>query len=159
MDEFSAKRQALLAAGVRMMDPSTVYVEESVTVGPGTLLLPGTILRGKTAVGAGCEIGPNTMLVDCTVGDHVTINSSDTRTDPADFGAAPGGKTLTLAIPVQPGEVTAIFRAPCTNYSQVINSPARFLRRATITKFTRKRRDVNRRIRVFPGNIFSISAF
>ena len=29
MDEFSAKRQALLAAGVRMMDPSTVYVEES----------------------------------------------------------------------------------------------------------------------------------
>ena len=72
MDEFSAKRQALLAAGVRMMDPSTVYVEESVTVGPGTLLLPGTILRGKTAVGAGCEIGPNTMLVDCTVGprDH-----------------------------------------------------------------------------------------
>ena len=64
MDEFSAKRQALLAAGVRMMDPSTVYVEESVTVGPGTLLLPGTILRGKTAVGAGCEIGPNTMLVD-----------------------------------------------------------------------------------------------
>ena len=75
MEDFSAKRQALLDAGVKMMDPDTVYVEESVTVGPGTLLLPGTILRGKTVVGANCEIGPNTMLVDCTVGDGVTINS------------------------------------------------------------------------------------
>ena len=90
MDEFSAKRQALLAAGVRMMDPSTVYVEESVTVGPGTLLLPGTILRGKTAVGAGCEIGPNTMLVDCTVGDHVTINSSQCNESTIDSGAHVG---------------------------------------------------------------------
>ena len=26
--------------------------------------------------GANCEIGPNTMLVYCTVGDGVTINSS-----------------------------------------------------------------------------------
>ena len=33
MEDFSAKRQALLDAGVQMMDPSTVYVEESVTVG------------------------------------------------------------------------------------------------------------------------------
>ena len=38
MEDFSAKRQALLDAGVKMMDPDTVYVEESVTVGPGTLL-------------------------------------------------------------------------------------------------------------------------
>ena len=35
MEDFSAKRQALLDAGVKMMDPDTVYVEESVTVGPG----------------------------------------------------------------------------------------------------------------------------
>ena len=58
MEDFSAKRQALLDSGVKMMDPDTVYVEESVTVGPGTLLLPGTILRGRTVVGANCEIGP-----------------------------------------------------------------------------------------------------
>ncbi len=36
MEDFSAKRQALLDSGVKMMDPDTVYVEESVTVGPGT---------------------------------------------------------------------------------------------------------------------------
>ena len=39
MDDFAAKRQALLESGVRMMDPDTVYVEAGVTVGAGTLLL------------------------------------------------------------------------------------------------------------------------
>ena len=80
MDDYTAsleaKRQSLLQAGVRMMDPSAVYVEDTVTVGAGTLLLPGTILRGNTTVGQNCEIGPNTMLTDCTVEDNVTINSS-----------------------------------------------------------------------------------
>lgn len=76
MDDFEAKRQALLAAGVKMMDPSAVYVEEGVAVGAGTLLLPGTILRGRTTVGQNCEIGPNTMITDCVVEDGVTINSS-----------------------------------------------------------------------------------
>lgn len=70
------KRNALLASGVLMMDPSAVWVEEDVIIGEGTLLLPGTILRGKTVIGKNCEIGPNTMLVDCAVGDHVVINSS-----------------------------------------------------------------------------------
>lgn len=74
--DFDAKRRALLASGVRMMDPAAVYVEDGVTVAPGTLLLPGTILRGNTVVGRDCELGPNTMLVNCTVGDRVTINSS-----------------------------------------------------------------------------------
>ena len=73
---FDAKRQALLAAGVRMMDPACVYVEDTVEVGAGTLLLPGTILRGDTVIGSDCEIGPKTMLVNCTVGDHSTVNSS-----------------------------------------------------------------------------------
>jgi len=73
---LAAKRQALLEAGVEMLDPNSVYVEESVRVGAGTLLLPGTILRGATVVGANCQIGPNVMLTDCTVGENVTINAS-----------------------------------------------------------------------------------
>ena len=35
MDDFAAKRQALLESGVRMMDPDTVYVEAGVTVEAG----------------------------------------------------------------------------------------------------------------------------
>ena len=87
---FEAKREALLAAGVRMMDPSAVYVEESVTVGAGTLLLPGTILRGKTVIGEHCEIGPNTMITDCTVGDGAVVNSCQCNESVIDAGAHVG---------------------------------------------------------------------
>ena len=70
------KREQLLASGVDMLDPSSVYVEDTVTVGKGTLLLPGTILRGSTVIGEGCQIGPRAMLTDCVVEDGVTINES-----------------------------------------------------------------------------------
>jgi bifunctional UDP-N-acetylglucosamine pyrophosphorylase/glucosamine-1-phosphate N-acetyltransferase len=73
---LEAKRQALLASGVEMLDPAAVYVEDSVVVEAGTLLLPGTILRGDTVVGENCQIGPNTMLTDCTVGAGSTVNAS-----------------------------------------------------------------------------------
>ena len=76
MTPIQEKRAQLLAAGVIMMDPASVYVDSQVTVGEGTVLLPGTILRGDTHVGAHCEIGPNTMLTDCTVEDHVHINTA-----------------------------------------------------------------------------------
>ena len=73
---LQAKREQLLQSGVEMLDPAAVYVEEGVTVGAGTLLLPGTILRGKTTVGAGCRIGPDVVLTDCVVEDGCTINAS-----------------------------------------------------------------------------------
>ena len=76
MDTWTAKREQLLRAGVVMMDPAAVWVEEQVAVGRGTVLLPGTILRGATAVGEGCIIGPNAMLTDTTVEDGTTVNAS-----------------------------------------------------------------------------------
>ena len=76
MSDFEAKRRLLLDSGVLMMDPQAVYVEDGVEVGEGTLLLPGTILRGKTVIGKNCTIGPRVMLTGCIVGDHVTINEA-----------------------------------------------------------------------------------
>ncbi len=73
---LAAKREALLEGGVEMMDPSAVYVEDSVEVAAGTLLLPGVILRGRTTVGPNCRLGPNVMLTDCQVGEGTVINAS-----------------------------------------------------------------------------------
>lgn len=77
----------LTAAGVQVIDPSAVYVDPAVTVGRGTVLLPGTILRGQTTIGENCEIGPNTMIQDCTIGNGVTVNASQLNESTVDDGA------------------------------------------------------------------------
>lgn len=65
-----------LEQGVTMLDPQQVYIAPTVTLEPGTMLLPGTILRGDTHVGKNCELGPNTMLRDVTVGEFTVVNAS-----------------------------------------------------------------------------------
>ncbi len=72
--EVSVKR--LQEKGVRFIDPKNAYIGPQVEVGEGTVILPGTILRGETVIGKGCTLGPNTMITDCQVGDAVTVNSS-----------------------------------------------------------------------------------
>jgi bifunctional UDP-N-acetylglucosamine pyrophosphorylase/glucosamine-1-phosphate N-acetyltransferase len=62
--------------GVRILDPSAVYIDPRVVIGRGTMLLPGTILQGETSIGKGCTIGPQALINGCTVGDGVEINAS-----------------------------------------------------------------------------------
>lgn len=59
---------AWLARGVTMLDPERTYVDATVELAPDVTLFPGTILQGDTAIGEGCEIGPDTRLVDTRVG-------------------------------------------------------------------------------------------
>ncbi len=68
--------QRLLEAGVTIIDPATTYVDKGVEVGRDTVIYPFTILEGKTRVGEGCVLGPGTRIVDCAVGDRVTIQYS-----------------------------------------------------------------------------------
>ncbi len=63
----------LMASGVTMLDPKTVWVGPDVTVGRDTELLPMTMLWGATAVGEGCVVGPNTRLTNTTVGNNVLL--------------------------------------------------------------------------------------
>ncbi len=59
--------------GVTMIDPGSVFIEAGVTIAPDTVLWPNTYLRGKTSIGSGCVIGPETMIQDSQVGDHCTL--------------------------------------------------------------------------------------
>lgn len=61
--------QALMAAGVTLIDPAATYVEPGVTVEADSVLWPGVVLRGRTHVGAGCEVGPHAVL------DHVSLGA------------------------------------------------------------------------------------
>ncbi len=73
------RARALIAAGVRIWDEKTVCVEPGVTVAAGTELLPGTVLRGRTSVGADCVLGPNVTVRDTTLGDGASVVESTLR--------------------------------------------------------------------------------
>ncbi len=60
-------------AGVTIVDPATTWVDVDVTIGRDTVIHPGTQLLGRTQIGVGCVIGPDTTLTDVTVGDAASV--------------------------------------------------------------------------------------
>ena len=60
-----------MRAGVTMSDPARTYIDATVELAEDVRLLPGTVLEGRTSVGAGSVIGPDTRLVDTIVGEDV----------------------------------------------------------------------------------------
>ncbi|MBO9371725.1 MAG: bifunctional UDP-N-acetylglucosamine diphosphorylase/glucosamine-1-phosphate N-acetyltransferase GlmU, partial [Chloroflexi bacterium] len=65
-----------MEAGVTMIDPETTYIEPTVTIGQDTVIWPNTILRGRTTVGANCQIGPNALIEDSVIGDRCRVLAS-----------------------------------------------------------------------------------
>jgi bifunctional UDP-N-acetylglucosamine pyrophosphorylase / glucosamine-1-phosphate N-acetyltransferase len=65
-----------LLNGVTMLDPRQTFIDVTVHVGRDVTLYPGTILQGRTTVGSGSEIGPDTRLVDCVVAPDCVIENS-----------------------------------------------------------------------------------
>lgn len=65
--------------GVTMVDPASTYIDAGVTLAPDVTIFPGAILQGRTSIGAGVEIGPGCRLVDCTVGEHTSLEHTVAR--------------------------------------------------------------------------------
>jgi bifunctional UDP-N-acetylglucosamine pyrophosphorylase/glucosamine-1-phosphate N-acetyltransferase len=65
-----------MLAGVTIVSPATTYIEPDVIVGQDTTIWPNTHLRGQTTIGSGCNIGPDTIIVDCEVGDRCRVLAS-----------------------------------------------------------------------------------
>ncbi|MES2963993.1 MAG: bifunctional UDP-N-acetylglucosamine diphosphorylase/glucosamine-1-phosphate N-acetyltransferase GlmU [Bdellovibrionota bacterium] len=72
---FQRKNLALMEEGVLMIDPKTTYVEDEVTVGPGSVLYPGVYLRGRTKIGAYCMIEPGCYLAHTLLEDGVHVKA------------------------------------------------------------------------------------
>jgi bifunctional UDP-N-acetylglucosamine pyrophosphorylase / glucosamine-1-phosphate N-acetyltransferase len=68
-------RQWMLA-GVTLQDPASTYIGPEVTLRADTVVLANTHLEGKTSVGVGCALGPNTLIRDSTIGDGCTVEAS-----------------------------------------------------------------------------------
>ncbi|TCJ20281.1 UDP-N-acetylglucosamine diphosphorylase/glucosamine-1-phosphate N-acetyltransferase [Rubrobacter taiwanensis] len=81
---------AHMVAGVTVRDPVSTHIEASVEIGPDTIILPGTLLRGSTKIGSDCVIGPSTDLVDTVVEDGAVVEHSVGRGARIGAGATVG---------------------------------------------------------------------
>jgi bifunctional UDP-N-acetylglucosamine pyrophosphorylase/glucosamine-1-phosphate N-acetyltransferase len=65
-------KDAWMMAGVTIIDPGSVTIDDTVKIGADAIIEPQTHLRGNTVIGAGSRIGPSTLIENSTVGDRVT---------------------------------------------------------------------------------------
>ncbi|NOY52558.1 MAG: UDP-N-acetylglucosamine diphosphorylase/glucosamine-1-phosphate N-acetyltransferase [Deltaproteobacteria bacterium] len=59
--------------GVTLIDPTRTWIGLDVTIGRDTVIHPDCYLEGKTTVGEGTVIGPNTRIIDTAIGRNVEI--------------------------------------------------------------------------------------
>jgi len=60
--------EAHMLAGVTIVDPATSWIEAGVTLEPEAVVHPFTMLRGRTPVAEGAQIGPHAVAVDASIG-------------------------------------------------------------------------------------------
>jgi len=65
--------ERLMVEGVTILDPAATYVDDTVAVGVDTVIYPGAVLEGATAIGAECVVGQGCHVSDSRLGDRVTL--------------------------------------------------------------------------------------
>jgi bifunctional UDP-N-acetylglucosamine pyrophosphorylase/glucosamine-1-phosphate N-acetyltransferase len=62
-----------MLAGVTIVDPATTWIEPDVELEPDSTIHPFTVLRGRTRVASGAEIGPHVVAVDAEIGEGAKV--------------------------------------------------------------------------------------
>ena len=80
----------LMAKGVEFPCTDGVIIGKEAEICMDTVILPNTIIRGKSKIGFNCEIGPNSLIEDTTVGDGVALNNVQSYQSVIESGAKIG---------------------------------------------------------------------
>jgi bifunctional UDP-N-acetylglucosamine pyrophosphorylase/glucosamine-1-phosphate N-acetyltransferase len=62
-----------MLAGVTIVDPGTTWIEADVELEPDTVIHPFTVLRGRTTVATGAEVGPHAVAIDAVIGADASV--------------------------------------------------------------------------------------
>ena len=65
--------------GVTLIDPSTTYIDITVSIGEDTVIEPGVTLTGFTSIGKGCKIGTGSKIESSILGQQIIIHNSIVR--------------------------------------------------------------------------------
>ncbi|BAZ38096.1 UDP-N-acetylglucosamine pyrophosphorylase [Calothrix sp. NIES-4101] len=69
-------KESWMAAGVTIIDPNSVTIDETVELQPDVIIEPQTHLRGDTVIKTGCRIGPGSLIENSEIGENTTIQFS-----------------------------------------------------------------------------------
>ncbi|MGD8194055.1 bifunctional UDP-N-acetylglucosamine diphosphorylase/glucosamine-1-phosphate N-acetyltransferase GlmU [Herbiconiux sp. P18] len=95
LSEAAAKLNALIVrgwqlAGATIVDPATTWIDLKASLAEDVTVHPGTQIKGATSVSRGAEIGPDTTLVDCEVGENAVVRRTDATLSVIGAGASVG---------------------------------------------------------------------
>ena len=74
--------ERLMRSGVTIQDPASVFIDADVAIGIDTVIRTNTCLSGRTVIGEGCEIGPNSVIQDSRIGDGCWVTASNAGRSP-----------------------------------------------------------------------------
>jgi bifunctional UDP-N-acetylglucosamine pyrophosphorylase / glucosamine-1-phosphate N-acetyltransferase len=60
----------LMKDGVTIVDPTSTFIDATVTIGQDTVVQPFSVIKGGTKIGIECRIGPHAHIEDATIGDR-----------------------------------------------------------------------------------------
>ncbi len=63
----------LMQRGVTIIDPDNTFIDSGVKIGMDTTIYPFTFIRGKTSIGQGCQIGPQSHIKNAEIKNHVKV--------------------------------------------------------------------------------------
>lgn len=68
-----------MAAGVTLIDPASITIDDTVQLQPDIAIEPQTHLRGYTTIQSGSRIGPGSLIENSQIGENVTVLYSVVR--------------------------------------------------------------------------------
>ena len=66
----------LMLSGVSIEDPDTTYISPDIEIGVDTIIMPNTTILGKSKIGKGNWLGPNTYINNAEIGDNNKVHFS-----------------------------------------------------------------------------------
>ncbi len=66
-------KEKWMAAGVTLIDPTSITIDDTVELQSDVIIEPQTHLRGNTVIQTGCRIGPGSLIENSQLGENVTV--------------------------------------------------------------------------------------
>jgi bifunctional UDP-N-acetylglucosamine pyrophosphorylase/glucosamine-1-phosphate N-acetyltransferase len=73
---YSATNRRLMESGITIVDSASTFVDDTVRIGPDTIIHPFTYIRGNTIIGGSCAIGPHAHILSSHIGERCEVIAS-----------------------------------------------------------------------------------